>query len=72
MLLQDKSDGFVVLKTYFSIHYVQNCGGEKKSKFRISIFCAKNAQTGRGLANLHVFQVIYLIFLMSEKEVDEN
>jgi hypothetical protein len=34
-------------------------------------FCAKNATTGRGPVNVHVFQVIYLIFLMSEKEVDK-
>jgi hypothetical protein len=44
----------------------------RKSKFRhFSLFSAKIAQTGRGSAKLHVFQVTYIIFLMSEKEVDK-
>ncbi len=30
LFLQPKSNGFAVLKTYFSNHYVQNYGGEGK------------------------------------------
>jgi hypothetical protein len=30
IVLQGKSNGFVVLKTFCSKHYVQNCGGEEK------------------------------------------
>jgi hypothetical protein len=29
MFLQGKSNGVVVLKTYFSNHYVQKCGSEE-------------------------------------------
>ncbi len=72
MILQGKSYGFVVLKTFFLNHYVQNCGGEEKVNLGIfPVFGAKYAQTGRGSAKLHIFQVTYLIFLMSEKKVDE-
>jgi hypothetical protein len=31
--LQEKSNGFVILKTYFAKHYVQNCVGKEKVHF---------------------------------------
>jgi hypothetical protein len=36
MFLLGKSNGFVVLKTFFLNHYVQNCGG--KEKVNLGIF----------------------------------
>jgi hypothetical protein len=64
--LQGNSNGFVVLKTYFSNHYVQNCGGEKKVNLgHFSIFVQKMHKLVGGSANLHVLQVTYLIFLIS-------
>jgi hypothetical protein len=72
MFLQEKSNGFVVLRTIFLNHYVQNCGGDEKVNLGIfPVFGAKYAKTGRGSAKLHIFQGTYLIFLMSEKEVDK-
>lgn len=38
MFLQGKSNGFVVLKTFFLNHYVQNCGGEEKVNLGIFPF----------------------------------
>jgi hypothetical protein len=38
IFLQGKSIGFVVLKTFFFNHYVQNCGGEEKVNFGIFSF----------------------------------
>jgi hypothetical protein len=50
LFLQEKSNYFVVLKTYFSI-YVQNCGSEEKLNLSIfPLLRVKNAQTGRGSA----------------------
>jgi hypothetical protein len=72
LFLLDKSIGFVVLKTYFSSHCVENCGGDEKVNLVIfPYFSAKREQTGRGSANLHVFQMIYLFFLSFEKKVDK-
>jgi hypothetical protein len=54
----------VVLKTYFSSHCVENCGGDEKVNLNLNLkskfkyFSAKREQTGRGSANLHVFQMI--------------
>jgi hypothetical protein len=71
MFLLGKSNGFVVLKPFFN-HYVQNCGSEKKINLDIfPFFGAKYAQTGEGSAKVYIFQVTYLIFLMSEKKVDK-
>ncbi len=62
----------MVLKTFFLNHYVQNFGSEEKVNLGIFPFLgAKYAETGRGSAKLPIFQVTYLIFLMSEKEVDK-
>jgi hypothetical protein len=36
--LQGKSNAFVVLKTFFLNHYVQNCGGEEKVNLRFFPF----------------------------------
>ncbi len=44
---------------------------KKKSIKAFFLFLVQNMQTGRGSAKLHIFQVTYIIFLMSEKEVDE-
>jgi hypothetical protein len=64
--------GVVVLKIYFSNHYIQNCGDEEQVKFAIfPFFVQKNVQTGSGSVNLHVCQVIYLILLISENEADK-
>jgi hypothetical protein len=38
MFLQRKSNGFVVLKTFFSNLYVQICGGEEKVNLGIFPF----------------------------------
>jgi hypothetical protein len=38
MFLQGKSNGFVVLKTFFLNYYVQNCGGEEKENLGIFPF----------------------------------
>jgi hypothetical protein len=38
MFLLRKSNGFVVLKTFFLNHYVQNCGGEEKVNLGIFPF----------------------------------
>jgi hypothetical protein len=38
MFLQGKSNGFVVLKTFFYNHYVQNCSGEEKANLGIFPF----------------------------------
>ncbi len=71
--MQEKSNGFVVLKTYFLSHCIENCGGDEKVKLVIfPFFSAKREKTGRGSANLQVFQIIYLIFLTFEKKVDKN
>ncbi len=57
----------MVPKTYFSNHCVENCGRDEKVNLGIFLFfSARNVQTGRGSANFHVFQMIYLIFLMFE------
>jgi hypothetical protein len=69
LFLNEKSNGFVVLKTCFSNHCVENCDCAEHVIF--PFFCAKGAQTVRGLANLYVVQMIYLIFHLFEKEVDK-
>jgi hypothetical protein len=38
MFLQGKSNGFVVLKTFFKNHFVQNCGDEEKENLGIFPF----------------------------------
>ncbi len=68
----EKSIGFVVIKTYFSSHCVENCGSDEQVNLVIfPCFSAKREQTGRGSANLHVFQMIYLFFLTFEKKVNK-
>jgi hypothetical protein len=44
MFLQGKSNGFVVLKTFFFFlnHYIQNCGGEEKVNLGIFHFLVQN------------------------------
>jgi hypothetical protein len=68
----EKSLGFVVIKTYFLSHCVENCGGDEKGNLVIfPYFSAKREETGRGSANLHVLQMIYLFFLTFEKKVNK-
>jgi hypothetical protein len=41
----------VVLKTYFSSHCVENCGGDEKVNLvSFPYFSAKREQTGRGVS----------------------
>jgi hypothetical protein len=49
LFLQGKSLGFCGSKNIFFKPLVQNCGGEEKVNLGIfPLFCAKNAQSGRG------------------------
>jgi hypothetical protein len=42
---------FVVLNTYFSGHWVENCGGDEKVNLVIfPFFSSKREQTGRGVS----------------------
>ncbi len=72
LFLQGKSNGFVVLKSFFKTIMFRNVAEKKKVNLGIfPFFGAKYAQIGGGSAKLHIFQVTYLIFLISEKEVDK-
>ncbi len=50
---------------------METLGDDEKVNLGIFPFFAKSVQIGKGSANWYVFQIIYIICLMFEKEVDK-